>query len=311
VTFGLPAMLNALVVAVVTGARALRQLEQRTAQLCIPDVGEPHAKLRVHTATLISSGAAVCIHQRPVPGHTNEIGAMPGLLDELKAAYGRTRLFRRITTDAGNTSQEVAGQIVSLGCDYFCQIKSNHGDLHAEAQRALGRRSKAQSQASYTDMQNGEVVTYYLWRTDLGERGWLDWTHARQLVRIQRIAEHPLTGKRSVGNRYYVLSQPCDLLSPRGALAVSRAHWRCENNTHWTADAELMEDRRRLTWSRHPRGVLVVAALRMMGLLILAVTRQLSRLGYSKERPSWSQVIQHYLLQLCASNLETKAFDAV
>ena len=125
------------------------------------------------------------------------------------------------------------------------------------------------------------------------------------------IAEHPPTGKRSVGNRYYVLSQRGDALSPQSALTVSRAHWRCENGTHWTADAELMEDRRRLAWSRHPRGVLTASALRMMGLLILAVTRQLSQLSYSKERPSWSQVIQHYLLQLCDTILETKAFDTV
>ncbi len=72
-----------------------------------------------------------------------------------------------------------------------------------------------------------------------------------------------------------------------------------------------MEDRRRLAWSRHPRGVLVTSALRMMCLLILAVTRQLSRPSYCKERPSWSQVIQHYLLQLCDTILETKAFDNV
>lgn len=291
--------------------RALVADKYPEAQLGIPDVGEPHLKMRVHTVTLISSGAAVCIHQRPVPGRTNEIGAMPDLLDELKGIYGRTRLFRRITTDAGNTSLRVAERTVETGCDYFCQIKSIHGELHAEAKRKLQRRSKAQAHASYADTQNGEVVTYYLWRTELGEQGWLDWTHARQIVRIQRIAEHPVTGRRSVGNRYYVLSESSDALGARSALAVSRAHWRCENNTHWTADAELMEDRRRLAWSHHPNGVLVVAALRMMGLLILAVTRQLSRLGYSKDRPSWSQVIQHYLLSLCESTLETQAFDTV
>jgi hypothetical protein len=268
-------------------------------------------KLRVHTATLISSGPAVCIHQRPVPGQTNEIGAMPALLDELKGVYGRTRLFRRITTDAGNTSQSVARQIVELGCDYFCQIKPPHGEIYAEAKRKLGRRSKAQAHASYTDSQNGKVATYHLWRSELGEQGWLNWTHAYQLVRIQRITEHPATGERSVGERYYVLSESTDELGPRAALDVSRAHWRCENNTHWTADAELMEDRHRLAWSQHPNGLLVVAAARMMGLLILSVTRNLSRQRYSQERPSWSQVIAHYLLVLCDTVLETTAFDNV
>ena len=40
-------------------------------QLCIPEKGQPYALVRVHTVTLISSAAAVCIHQRPIQGHTN------------------------------------------------------------------------------------------------------------------------------------------------------------------------------------------------------------------------------------------------
>ena len=60
-----------------------------------------------------------------------------------------------------------------------------------------------------------------------------------------------------------------------------------------------------------PQGSLVVSALRMMALCILAVARKLSRHGYSKETPSWGQVAGHFLLELCGSILETKAFDAV
>ena len=80
----------------------------------------------------------------------------------------------------------------------------------------------------------------------------MGWTHARQLVRVQRTAENPNTGKTSVGNRYYVTSLSTDALSPNEVMKISRGHWRCENETHWTADAELQEDRRRHAWSRHP-----------------------------------------------------------
>ncbi len=281
------------------------------AQVCKRDSGEPYALLRVHTATLVSGDAAVCVHQRPIAGHTNESGSMPALLDELKEAYGKTRLFSLVTTDAGNTSCGIAGKAVELGLDYFMQIKSTHGEIHTEAKDKLRQRRKARARASASDTQNGQVVTYHAWRYDLGDGGWLDWTHARQVVRIQRTTECQRTGEVTVGNRYYVTSRTPDTLSPRTALATSRAHWRCENNTHWTSDAELMEDRRRLAWSRHPQGSLVVSALRMMALCILAVARKLSRLGYSKETPGWSQVAEHFLLQLCASNLETKAFDTV
>jgi len=73
----------------------------------------------------------------------------------------------------------------------------------------------------------------------------------------------------------------------------------------------MQEDRRRLAWSRHPNGILVVSVLRMIAIAILAVARKLSRMGYSLETPSWSQVAEHFLLQLCGAILDTKAFDTV
>jgi len=279
------------------------------AQLCESEHVEPYALMRVHTVTLISSEAALCVHQRPIPGHTNENGAMPDLIEELKAAYGRTRLFGLLTTDAGNTSLGAATRTVSAGWNYFAQIKSVHGELHAEAVRVLAKRRKARTHASYGDTQNGLTVTYHVWCYDLSEQGWLGWTHARQLVRVQRTAENPNTGKTSVGNRYYVTSLSTDALSPNEVMKISRGHWRCENETHWTADAELQEDRRRHAWSRHPNGVLVVTLLRMMALAILAVARRMSRMGHTCETPSWAQVAEHFLLQLCGSILETEAFD--
>ena len=34
-------------------------------------------------------------------------------------------------------------------------------------------------------------------------------------------------------------------------------------------------------------------------------------MGVSQETPSWAQVAEHFLLQLCGSILETEAFDIV
>jgi predicted transposase YbfD/YdcC len=272
----------------------------------------PYALMRVHTVTLISSSAACCVYQRAIPGKTNEIGAMPDLLTELHRTYGRTGLYDMVTTDAGNTSLKVQTLIVKkLHRDYFAQIKVEHGELYAEAERALGGRKAAEAEARYADNQNGKTVTYQVWRYDLSVKGWLDWKHARQLVRVQRITEEPATGKKTIGNRYYVSSRPTTTLSANDALKISRLHWRCEEETHWTADAMLLEDKRRPSWSRHPVGVFVVSLLRMMALNILAVARKLSRLGYGEETPTWRQVAEHFLLVLCAATLNTEAFDAV
>ena len=285
--------------------------EYPEAQLCVPDQGNPYALLRMHTVTLISANAAPCIHIRPILGKTNEIGSVPDLLLELHHAYGKTQLFDVITTDAGNTSLGTAQMTVDYGRHYFAQLKSEHGSLYQEAVRELGERADQVADATYADQQNGRTVTYTAWQYDLGETGWLAWTHARQLVRVKRVTEHPVTGEITVGNRYYVCDVPIDALDARTALAFSRAHWRCEEETHWTCDAELGEDKRRLAWSRHPRGILVVATLRMMALCILATARKLSRMTYSGETPSWAQVAEHFLLALCATTLITQDFDRV
>ena len=279
-------------------------------QFCVPAQGKPYALARVHTVTLISSTAAMCLHQRQTLGHTNENGSMPELLRELHTAYGRTGLISMLTTDAGNTSLAVATQIRDYHWDYFMQIKSGQGDLYREAARALNSETTPQPDAALVDQQNGKVVSSRAWQHDLTDQGWLDWTHARQLVRVERTAEDPATGESKVGNRFYVCSRTPDQLGPRRCLKTSRAHWRCENETHWTSDTQLGEDRRRLAWSRHPNGVFVVAALRAIALGILAVARKLSRLGYTSETPSWQQVAEHFLLVLCDSILDTEDFDA-
>ena len=141
--------------------------------------------------------------------------------------------------------------------------------------------------------------------------GWLEWNHARQLIRVRRVAEHPTTGHKTVGDRYDVTSKASSELDPRNALMISRGHWRCEEETHWTADAVLHEDKRRLSWSRHPHGVFVVSLLRMMALNILAITRKLSRVRGTNQMPTWLEVVEHFLLLLCASTLLTEEFDEV
>lgn len=242
----------------------------------------------------------------------NEIGALPELYRELHAAYGTTKLFEVVTTGAGNTSCETAGQAFECFGGYFAQIKSGHGEIHQEARRVLGRRRPCRARARYTDSAAGQVVTYSIWTHDLGSEGWMQWTHARQLIRIRRVAEpNDGIGPKTVGQRHYVTSRTPKQLNPMQALHLSRAHWRCENEPHWTADTQFFEDKRRLRFSRHPGGVLVVALLRAMAMVIMAVARKLSRTYQPKAKTAWAQVAEHFLLLMCATTLNTEAFDAV
>ena len=231
---------------------------------------------------------------------------------ELKSVYGHSGLIGMVTTDAGNTSLAVAQKIVD-DCKwaYFCQIKSEHGEIYREANRALQHKQAPEADASGGEKRDGKDVTYRVWCHDLEGVGWLGWTSARQLVRVERTVVDRETGEvESVGNRYYVTSKTPTELGPQSCLTISRGHWRCENETHWTVDVKLAEDRRRLSMSRHPNGVFVVAALRAVALNILAVARKLSRTGTSEETPSWMDVVEHFLLVLCESALASSLTPA-
>jgi len=214
-----------------------------------------------------------------------------------------------VTMDAGNTTQEVAAYISKQQADYFLAIKSVQGHLFEWAEQTLGPASRARPVYTRSEEYNGQTVCYSVFRHSLPEgRG--DYETARQVFRIERVAA--TDEKTSVGNRYFVGSLAEDEMSGEHAYMLARAHWRCENEGHWTADAIWKEDATRTPWTTHPQGVLVVGLLRAIAINILAVLRAMSRIRREGEldKPAWQTVIEHALLALCDPILDTSAFDA-
>ena len=277
-------------------------------QLVQPEGQSMHGVLRMHRVTLVSSDAAVCIDQRPIEGATNEVGAMPSLLRDLFAAYGRTGLVDVITADAGNTSLAVARQIVEHGSDYFLSIKSPNGAPHEEALRVLGAADDRTVVMNHSEERSGQTVAYRVWTHALPQ-GHLGWTHARQLVRVERVTVDA-AGECKTGNRYFVTSLDAGILTPADVLTLVRLHWRCENEGHWTSDAILGEDARRQTLARHPHAMVNASWLRMIAQNIVAVLRALSRMGRRLEKPRWASVLEHIAAVLFDTRLDAHRFDA-
>lgn len=275
--------------------------DQKEAGLC--------GLIRVQRATLISSAAAVVMDQQPIRGDTNEMGTIQQTLHSLFKHYQRTNLLELVTMDAGNTSREVAALITRKGADYLLALKAGQGHIFAHARQWLGARQGREADYSFREDYNGQTVYYSVWRHCL-EGGHPDYPSARQLIRVERVAA--TDGEATVGERYFVGSMSAQKMSAKDALGVARAHWRCENEGHWTADAIWEEDARRTPWTTHPSGVLSVGLLRTMAINIMAVLRALSRIEYAQkaQRPPWKAVIEHALLALCDTVLDTTAFDA-
>lgn len=265
----------------------------------------------VHRATLVSSKAAIVIDQRSIPGTTSEHGEITKTLEALDRTYGRTTMLERVTVDAGNMYRKTAEKACAKNIDYFGAIKQGaQGKLYDRAEGSLGARSADEADQAHIETRNGETVVYRIWTMPIAE-GTLGWQGANQLIRIQRIAVNNATEKVSVGERYFVSSEGPEQLDALEAYRVARAHWRCENEGHWTADAIWGEDARRTPWTKHPTGIVNVGILRSIAINILALLRSMSRLrkGETLVTPGWQTVIEHARQALISAVLETGKFD--
>jgi hypothetical protein len=277
-------------------------------QLQHGDDGRLHGLVAAHRATLVSAAAAPTIDQWPLAGKTNEWGTIKVTVSTLLKAYSRTRLVERVTLDAGNATPNVAEQLAEHEVDYFMTLKTSQGALHQQARDLLAGRPGRQAQHRVVVDERGKMICYTVWQAELDEEHGFD--GARQVFRIERVAASDEDA--TVGTRYFVSSEAPEQLGAEEALKLARAHWRCENEGHWTADAIFDEDARRTPWTQHPVGVLVVGLLRLMAVNILAVLRALSRYKRAEKwlTPTWKMVYEHALLSLCEPILDMQQFNA-
>jgi len=262
-------------------------------------------------STMISSDAAVCVAQSPVPGKTNEAGHIIAALTELYDAYGDTEMLKLVTFDAGVTSTKSTQFVHDKGSYYFGTIKTNHGEKYREAKRLLGHaRCVAYEQE---ESREGNKVLYECYVVSMAG-GYDGWDHLEQFVRVHRTVSSKKTGETvSEGNRYFVTSIPFGELTAKQLLFISRCHWRCEEEGHWTSDACLQEDSRRPVFSRYPQAMISWAFLRMMAQNILAIMRALSRYRNRPKgpliKPSWRRIVWHFMSLLFDMTLDTTEFD--
>ena len=216
--------------------------------------------------------------------------------------------------DAGNCSLDAANWCADTGYDYLMGLKDNQPHLNEQALRLLGDEDTQVCEPlwrSAVELYQGRRIRHEV-RAFACPDGILQWGHARQLLRVRRTVKDPDGNVVSVGNRYFITSMPIARMDAEEAAKVVRAHWRCENEQHWTADMIWSEDARRTPLSRHPIGLLVVSILRLVAMCINAVLRSLSRIGDKKRKPPWRDV-QRYIdaafFTPCLPAGEFHAFD--
>ena len=238
-----------------------------------------------------ASANGLVLGQRKVDGESNEITAVPELLDALEIA-GCT-----VTLDAIHCQTETVETIVDKGADYVLPVKENQPRL-LEALQGLfddpGEMHWVECDYHRTeDRGHGRVEIRECWSTSdpeyLNYIGTLaKWRGLQSIGMIQ--AERQLGDQTTVSRRYFISSLSGDA---ERLLKAVREHWGIENKVHWVLDIAFREDDCRI---RKGHGAENFAVLRHIALNLLR--RETSAKRSIKGKRMKAALDENYLLKV-------------
>ena len=195
---------------------------------------ETGKKTLVHMVSAWAETNGLVLAQRKVDEKSNEITAIPRLLDALELA-GTV-----VTIDAMGCQREIASRIVEKKADYVLAVKDNQG-LLAEQVRDSFLLLQSDAVAEEIDCGHGRVEQRrcsVIADLSLIEKA-SEWASLQGLVRIESERFHKATGKTEREVRYYITSLMPDAARLNAAI---RKHWGIENKLHWVLDVGFGED---------------------------------------------------------------------
>jgi predicted transposase YbfD/YdcC len=195
---------------------------------------EAGKKAIVHMVSAWANTNCLVLGQRKVDEKSNEIKAIPKLLDAL-ALSGTV-----VTIDAIGCQRTIAEKIVANQADYILAVKENQGQLLEEIQDSF-RMLTADAVAEEIDCGHGRVEQRrcsVIADLSLVEKA-AEWASLQGLVRIEAERHHKATGKTEREIRYYITSLQPDAIRLNGCI---RQHWGIENKLHWVLDVGFGED---------------------------------------------------------------------
>jgi len=228
----------------------------------------------LHLVSAYAHEAGLILAQRAVDGKSNEITAIPELLDML-AIEGAI-----VTIDAMGTQKEIAGKIVAKKADYVLALKGNQGTLEEDAALFFSDPVLAADCPCHEDTASGHGRIEE--RTvRAADAAWLaerhpEWKGLASIVAVTARRTIKKTGQTSTETRLYISSLPPD---PARLAAAVRAHWSVENNLHWCLDVAFREDECRTRKDHSARNL---AMIRRAVLNLLR--RQPSKLSLKRKR---------------------------
>jgi predicted transposase YbfD/YdcC len=193
----------------------------------------------IHMVSAWSSRQKLVLGARAVDEKSNEITAIPELLD-LLAIKGTI-----VTCDAMGCQKKIAEKIIGKGADYLFGLKGNQGTLRADVeelfteQMARNFKDVTVSNVSSTDGDHGRIESRDVFA--IGDIAWLqerhDWKGLRSIDMVVSTRETAKGVEKE--RRFYISSRPADAEKLGQAI---RQHWGVENGLHWVLDVNFRDD---------------------------------------------------------------------
>ena len=210
---------------------------------------EGGAKAPIHMISAFSSRQRLVLGQRKVADKSNEITAIPELLDRLtiKGAV--------VTIDAMGCQKEIAKKIMAKDADYVLALKGNQGTLNDDVELFFAEQKACQfkdtevSRHQTLEKSHGRIETRSF--TAIDDIDWLkerhDWVGLKSIVMVESRREF-IGGKTQQETRFYISSLPADAVRQGEAI---RGHWGVESH-HWVMDMVFRDDECRIRRENAP-----------------------------------------------------------
>jgi predicted transposase YbfD/YdcC len=212
-------------------------------------------KAAIHMVSAWATAQGLCLGQVKTAAKSNEITAIPKLLEVL-ALRGRI-----VTLDAMGCQTAVAATIRARGGDYVLSLKGNQGGLHEDLQTFFAdARQRAFQDVPHTaaqtvDGDHGRIEVRRAWATE--DLAWLPdrdrWAGLRSAILVE--SERTVRNQTTRETRLFISSLPADAAH---LARVIRSHWAIENSLHWVLDVAMHQDQTRIRTAHAPDNLAVL-----------------------------------------------------
>jgi len=232
----------------------------------------------LHLVSAWATRQRLVLGQEAVTGASNEIAAIPALLDKLVLEGAL------VTIDAIGCQRAIAAAIVDKGGDYLLAVKANQPALLDDLKLFFDDPCEQAALEAFatTDGDHGRIEVRRHWVCN--DVAWLAVSHAWKKIASIAVVEasREIDGKTTTARRFYIASVPLD--ARRFAAAV-RAHWTIENQLHWVMDVVFRDDLCRLRSGNAPQNM---ATIRHIALNCVKNAKGKDSLKVRRKLAAWS-----------------------